>query len=493
MPQVMNDAAHRGTPPTAAAIDLDLLNPAMNASGLDTVTVAPGLDFVFVQPSPGSDSDPSRPNGAPAATDRGARASALLETVRLLGKDAISGFAIEEVSQGGSVPFLRAKNDSEFYILLIAGQMVKGGKQNRGINADMVIKPGSTAEIPVTCVEQGRWSAGARARYQHGAFDHGGFEPSFLRASKMRDVHESRRASRPPVASQSAVWGSIHEMATALHADSRSSDLLESLGKVRARRSQSSRGQPGVDTAPAPSAAGANMPLTGVEREMLMREIDMLEHDVAECVQQSRLVGERLRRALEAGDFEAATRENSALRQSLLRVDRLRQRLAETRIHLEYTTRGEDERRNSTPEPHAPIDSAALDAADEAAKRASGLLVFANGELLAGDLFAQPGWFASVYGDLRESALATWELLSHRAARRGIPMRDNTAALAHDTARRILDDTFAGSWVERRAVAHERAFLLEHADIESAVVGTSDGTPLHLLVGTRTAHTLLRR
>jgi len=101
MPQVMNDAAHRGTPPTAAAIDLDLLNPAMNASGLDTVTVAPGLDFVFIQPSPGPDSDRSRPNGAPAATDRGARASALLETVRLLGKDAIGGFAIEEVSQGG--------------------------------------------------------------------------------------------------------------------------------------------------------------------------------------------------------------------------------------------------------------------------------------------------------------------------------------------------------------------------------------------------------
>jgi hypothetical protein len=165
----------------------------------------------------------------------------------------------------------------------------------------------------------------------------------------------------------------------------------------------------------------------------------------------------------------------------------------EARFHLAHMPGGEAERPDATPEPHAPIDSAALDAADEAAKRASGLLVFANGELLAGDLFAQPGWFASVYGDLRESALATWELLSHRAARRGIPMRDNTATLANDTARRILDDTFAGSWVERRAVAHERAFLLEHADIESAVVGTGDGTPLHLLVGTRTAHTLLRR
>jgi hypothetical protein len=493
MPHVTNDTAHRGIPPTAATIDLDLLNPAMNSSQLDAIPVAPGLDFVFIQPRRGADSDPSRPNQFPEASSRGACSSTLLDTVRLLGKDAIGGFAIEEVSQGGSVPFLRAKNDSEFHILLIAGQMVKGGKQNRGINADMVIKPGSTAEIPVTCVEQGRWSTGARGRYQHGAFDHGGFEPSFLRASKMRDVHESRRASRPPVASQSAVWGSIHEMATALRADSRSSDLLESLGKVRARRNQTSRGQPDAGTTPQPNMNIDGTPVLGAGREMLMREIEMLEHDVAECMQQSRAVGERLRGALDAGDFEAATHENGALRQALQRVDRLRQRLVEARFHLAHMPGGEAERPDATTEPHAPIDSAALDAADEAAKRASGLLVFANGELLAGDLFAQPGWFASVYGDLRESALATWELLSHRAARRGIAMRDNTATLAHDTARRILDDTFAGRWVERRAVAHERAFLLEHADIESAVVGTGDGTPLHLLVGTRMAHTLLRR
>jgi hypothetical protein len=65
---------------------------------------------------------------------------------------------ITEVSQGGSVPDLKLINRSPSKLLVIDGEELVGAKQNRIVNATFLIAGLTEITIPVSCVEQGRWS-----------------------------------------------------------------------------------------------------------------------------------------------------------------------------------------------------------------------------------------------------------------------------------------------------------------------------------------------
>lgn len=67
---------------------------------------------------------------------------------------------VEEVDEGGSVPRLRVTNLGQAPVLLGAGDVVTGGKQDRVLVDNSVIPPGGQpVDVAVNCVEQGRWSA----------------------------------------------------------------------------------------------------------------------------------------------------------------------------------------------------------------------------------------------------------------------------------------------------------------------------------------------
>ena len=67
-------------------------------------------------------------------------------------------FRITEVSEGGSVPFLRAENNGSKPVLILDGEELVGGKQNRIVNTTIIILPGKVMDIPVSCMEAGRWN-----------------------------------------------------------------------------------------------------------------------------------------------------------------------------------------------------------------------------------------------------------------------------------------------------------------------------------------------
>ncbi|MGH1388397.1 ARPP-1 family domain-containing protein [Kordia sp.] len=71
-------------------------------------------------------------------------------------KKAIESGKIE-INDSGNVNTLIAINKSNVNVYIIAGEVVKGGKQDRLVAEDVIIAPGEKKNIPAFCVEQNRW------------------------------------------------------------------------------------------------------------------------------------------------------------------------------------------------------------------------------------------------------------------------------------------------------------------------------------------------
>jgi len=73
-------------------------------------------------------------------------------------EDAVPrGLRIEEVSAAGAVPELRVVNPLDEHVLLYDGEELVGAKQNRILNVSVLVGAKTELEIPVSCVEEGRW------------------------------------------------------------------------------------------------------------------------------------------------------------------------------------------------------------------------------------------------------------------------------------------------------------------------------------------------
>ncbi len=69
------------------------------------------------------------------------------------------GFQVTEIDSAGSVTELLATNPLDASVLLYDGEELLGAKQNRILNVTVLVPSGAETRIPVTCVEEGRWSA----------------------------------------------------------------------------------------------------------------------------------------------------------------------------------------------------------------------------------------------------------------------------------------------------------------------------------------------
>jgi hypothetical protein len=117
---------------------------------------------------------------------------------------ASEAFRITEVSEGGHVPRLLAYNETDSPVLLLDGEELVGAKQNRVLNLSLMVDAKSETEIPVSCVEAGRWSGTSR-----GSMRASGMQYCLGRAEKMEQVSRSLRRHSAPASDQSAVWDHI--------------------------------------------------------------------------------------------------------------------------------------------------------------------------------------------------------------------------------------------------------------------------------------------
>lgn len=79
-------------------------------------------------------------------------------TYRTLGEAVSTRQArVSEISENGSVPELKVFNGSSEPLLILDGEELIGAKQNRVVNATLLLPAHSEIVIPVSCTEQGRW------------------------------------------------------------------------------------------------------------------------------------------------------------------------------------------------------------------------------------------------------------------------------------------------------------------------------------------------
>lgn len=115
---------------------------------------------------------------------------------------------VTEVSGAGSVPELAFENTSAEKILLVDGDELIGAKQNRVINLSILVGGGMRITIPVSCVEQGRWSyRRSSTRHEFGSARRSLFAKA--RAKKMGRVSDALRSTGSRHADQGEVWADV--------------------------------------------------------------------------------------------------------------------------------------------------------------------------------------------------------------------------------------------------------------------------------------------
>ena len=139
-----------------------------------------------------------------------------------------------------SVQELIAENHGKTHVLLLAGEILVGGKQNRVLREDLLLPPLSgPRNIAVYCVEQGRWNEGRKDFDSRGSV----VQPS-VRSQVLRKAEQSR------------IWSGVAAASRSVAAPSPTGSYQAIYDKpeVKAQLEQTARR---FDPAMAPTAVGA--------------------------------------------------------------------------------------------------------------------------------------------------------------------------------------------------------------------------------------------
>jgi hypothetical protein len=123
--------------------------------------------------------------------------------------EAIKGdlLEIKELDDAGAVPELMVTNSADIPVLILDGEELVGAKQNRVVNTTILLKENSKTIIPVSCVEQGRWS------YNSDKFlDSDRIASYNIRNVKSASVKKSVERSGSFKSDQGAVWDEVHKL-----------------------------------------------------------------------------------------------------------------------------------------------------------------------------------------------------------------------------------------------------------------------------------------
>jgi hypothetical protein len=115
---------------------------------------------------------------------------------------AASGIVVGE-KPDAEVPTLQVTNPNGHAVLIPEGQVLDGGHQTRTVNVSILVPAGATIDIPVSCVEAGRWGGG------NSFTNSDRFANRRVRRAKMEGVRENLRYGDNKRSDQGAVWNAV--------------------------------------------------------------------------------------------------------------------------------------------------------------------------------------------------------------------------------------------------------------------------------------------
>jgi hypothetical protein len=129
-----------------------------------------------------------------------------------------------------SVPELTLQNAGGTMVLIFDGEEIIGGQQNRVVNTTFLVAAETTMDLPVSCVERGRWH---RTSATFASGESGYYA---LRMAKHQQVTENLRLAGRPLADQGEIWEEValkeestgsHSLTGAMHEmyETRAADL----------------------------------------------------------------------------------------------------------------------------------------------------------------------------------------------------------------------------------------------------------------------------
>ena len=135
--------------------------------------------------------------------------------------------SVQQHSSGAQVNTLVISNNSERYLYLMTGEVIKGAKQDRMIARDVVLPPGvQDVALDVFCVESGRW-----------AFESERF------ASAQVVTGAQIRSTAQVAKDQNAVWAQVAQVNRAVGASSATGTLRAAYEKEDVRAQIEEHGQ----------------------------------------------------------------------------------------------------------------------------------------------------------------------------------------------------------------------------------------------------------
>lgn len=109
----------------------------------------------------------------------------------------------------GLVEEVQVLNGTHTPLLLVDGEELLGALQNRSINVSVIVPPMATLNVPVSCMEAGRWDERGGPEFRRS--EH--IMSARLRMNRTRQVSTAlRRSDRDRRSDQDVVWSEIDEL-----------------------------------------------------------------------------------------------------------------------------------------------------------------------------------------------------------------------------------------------------------------------------------------
>ena len=141
---------------------------------------------------------------------------------------ASSGIVVQEL-ENAEVGSLLAVNPTDTPILIVDGEHFLGGKQNRAVNASLLIPARAERSMPVSCLEEGRW--GQAQSYERDVVN---ASPRIRRVIQ-EGVYDSVQREQAHASDQGSVWSEIADELQSHQAQSSTSAATESHREIYRR------------------------------------------------------------------------------------------------------------------------------------------------------------------------------------------------------------------------------------------------------------------